>query len=953
VKPNEIVSLIQRRKARQEHRRRSFRQRAGHAGLGCGAVLGMTLAVLAMGLGAAYASLTANLPSLETLPLLLDRQDGLLLQPTRLYDRTGTQVLRTLENPGVTRRFLAQDPTLPDHFSPTLIHVTISALDPNFWSHSGASIAHMGTDDHDTLAQRLVYDLLLSSEAPGLRRELRERLLATQVTQVYGREQVLEWYLNSAYYGHLAYGAEAAAQAYFGKSASELNLAESALLVGVSQTPALNPLDAPDAARTLEKKVLDALVASGAVSKTDAQTALAAPLRFANTGKPVAQPEPALIQRTLDELSETLGESQVERGGLRVITTMDMKVQQAVNCTLKVQLARLSSPTEEAAGAADCEAARLLPTLNSPTTAPDAAWTASAAVIDPSTGQILALAGDTTLQGESTYASARTAGSLLTPWTALTGFTRGMSPASLVWDLPSEEDESSVLANLDGKYHGPVRLRTALANDQTAAVDTVSAAVGNESVWRIEASFGLPTPASGETDADVRLSPVQAAHAFSVLANKGVMSGQAGKNSTTGLHPTSVLRVESLEGRTLLDASQPAQQPVVSEPLAYLTHSILSDETARWTSLGHPNSLEIGRSAGVKLGRSMDGTGVWTVGYTSRWTIAIWLGAAQKDHLTAAVDWRAPAGIWHALMQYVTQNDPVESWALPVGVSEVDVCDPSGLLPTKACPSVVREVFLTGSEPVGTDTLYRELEINRETGKLATVFTPSELVEKQVYLVVPAEAADWARAQGLPVPPADYDTIQPPAASADVNITSPEMFATLRGKVTFQGTAAGNNFAEYRMQVGQGLNPQAWIQVGEDVTQPVSAGKLAEWDTTGLNGLYAVQLLVVQQDNSIETFTTQVLVDNQPPAAKITYPAQENADHFTVHQRITFQAEASDEEQLARVEWWLDGKPVQTLTEAPFVYPWTAQRGKHTIELRVYDAAGNEFRTPTLTLNIK
>ncbi|MEN6409038.1 MAG: Ig-like domain-containing protein, partial [Anaerolineaceae bacterium] len=181
----------------------------------------------------------------------------------------------------------------------------------------------------------------------------------------------------------------------------------------------------------------------------------------------------------------------------------------------------------------------------------------------------------------------------------------------------------------------------------------------------------------------------------------------------------------------------------------------------------------------------------------------------------------------------------------------------------------------------------------------------------------------------------------------------PEMFATLRGKVIFEGTAAGSNFAEYRVQVGQGLNPQAWIQVGEDAVQPVTDGKLAEWDTTGLNGLYAVQLLVVQKDNSVETFTTQVLVDNQPPAAQITYPAKENADHFTINQRITFQAEASDEEHLARVEWWLDGKLVQTLTEAPFVYPWTAQRGNHTIELRAYDAAGNEFRTPALTLNIK
>lgn len=950
MKSNEIVSLIQRRKARQEHHRRSARQRAGRAGLGCGAVLGLMLALLAAALGVTYALLTTDLPSLETLPLLLNRQNGLLLQPTRIYDRTGTKVLRTLENPGVTRHFLALDPTLPDHFSPTLVHVTTSALDPGFWGHNGAAFTRLGSNDHATLAQRLVFDLLLRGEQPGLRRELRERLLAMQVTERFGREQVLEWYLNSAYYGHLAYGAEAAAQAYFGKSAAELNLGESALLVGVSQTPALNPLDAPDAARVREKQTMDALVAAGTVSKADAQAALATPVKFSTTGKPAAQAEPALIQWTLDELDGLLGETHVERGGLRVVTTMDVGVQQALNCTLKVQLARLAGSSTDNTDTADCDAARLLPTLNLPGEV-SAEWTASAVVLDPATGQVLALAGDTTLQSESAYAAARTAGTLLTPWTALTGFTRGMSPASLVWDLPQENGEKT-LANLDGKYHGPVRLRTALANDEMAAIETVSAAVGAENVWRIEASFGLPIPTAGETDADVKMTPLQAAQAFSVLANRGVMSGQPGAGGVTGIRPNAVLRVESLEGRVLLDASQPAQQAVVSEPLAYLVHSVLSDESARWTALGHPNPLEIGRSAGVKLGRSADGGSVWTVGYTPHWTISVWLGAAQNDGMTQ-VDWRASAGIWHALMQYVSQKDPLETWSAPVGVTQVDICDPSGLLPTAACPSVAREVFLNGTEPAGADTLYRALEVNRETGKLATVFTPPELVERRVYLMVPAEAADWARTQGMPVPPNDYDTLQPPPASKDVNITSPGMFDALNGKVSFLGTAAGEHFSEYRIQVGQGLNPQSWMQVGSDHTVPVEDGILVEWDTTGLNGLYAVQLLVVSKDRSVETYTTQVLVDNQAPTAKITYPSKEEANRIAAGKRVTFQANATDEEQLERVEWWLDNEKVQTLLDAPFAYPWTAVRGKHTIELRVFDTAGNETRSEKLVLTVK
>ncbi len=176
----------------------------------------------------------------------------------------------------------------------------------------------------------------------------------------------------------------------------------------------------------------------------------------------------------------------------------------------------------------------------------------------------------------------------------------------------------------------------------------------------------------------------------------------------------------------------------------------------------------------------------------------------------------------------------------------MDVCDPSGLLPTKDCPSIVSEVFLNGNEPVQLDNLYQSFAINRETGYLATVFTPPQLIENKVFMMIPPEAQAWAKTANMPIAPTAYDAIQPSQINPDVNITAPALFAEVNGQVQIKGTAAGADFDRYRVLVGQGIDPQNWIQVGSDSTTPINDNVLATWDTTGLTGLYAVQLQVVR-----------------------------------------------------------------------------------------------------------
>jgi len=372
--------------------------------------------------------------------------------------------------------------------------------------------------------------------------------------------------------------------------------------------------------------------------------------------------------------------------------------------------------------------------------------------------------------------------------------------------------------------------------------------MGIENVTNIESSFGI---ASG---ADVTM--LKLAGAYGVFGTQGVYFGQTVGDDFV---PVSVLKIETADHASLLDWTLPQTKPVLTPALAYLMTNVLSDE-----SLGRLSALEIGRPAGVKVGQTTNGLDAWVVGFTPSHVVVTWTGvhdtSPQVGGQRGVVSPRFPAALWNALIQTASADVPADGWTMPQGVSTVTVCDPSGMLPTKECPNLVSEIFLNGSEPIQADNLFREFDVNRETELLATVFTPPELIEKRVYMIVPESARDWALSAGLEIPPTSYDAIQSPPVKPTANITSPELFAEVSGAVKIMGTASGENFSYYRVQVGKGLNPQTWTQLGSDVISPVENGQLAEWDTTGLSGLYAVQLQVVRSDQIVETAVIQVTV---------------------------------------------------------------------------------------------
>ena len=957
--------LLEHRRRRQVRHQKGLRAAARQTALTFTAVTSLLLAMGLLVFGAGYVMLTKDLPSLETLPLLLEPVDGLMQQPTRFYDRSGKTVLFALENSGVEHDYLSLDPQNPAHFSPKLIQAVIALQEPDFWSSPGFSFTHLAKPEPYSLAESLVNDLLLSKEENGLPRALRMRLLAAQLTAVYGRAQVLEWYLNSAYFGHLAYGADHAARLYLGKPAGELNLAESALLVSLISTPSLNPLDAPRAVLERMEEVLDQLQETGLFDPGDLEEARLAQLDFMEYSAEPADEFFTYAQRQLETL---IDRHQIERGGLKVITTLDASMAQTLTCTIQIQLQRLQG--DPSAGlrsdaASTCDPALLLPTLPAGTSLP-AELLANGMVLDPQSGEILAYAGARTLSDPAEMMIRYQPGSLLTPFVTATAFVRGMSPASLVWDVPySTEDlprgtfpPVGEIENPDGQSHGPQRLRTALANDYLIAFARLVEQVGSQNVGLLAKTLGLPLSDQVEFNASLlasggEVSLPEVAQAYSTFANLGSQSGW--KTPGGVIEPISILGVQDLHGHILYEHQSAESTALLTPALAYLVQDVLSDEAARRPSLGHPNGLEIGRPAGAKIGQVAGNQQVWAVGYTPELLTVVWLGLpeglenqSEETLLTPAM----AAGIWHAVMQYALQGQPVQGWQQPGDIVRRTVCSPSGLLPNSDCPLKVSEIFLLGNEPNAYDTLYRTFSINRETGRLATVFTPLELIEQQTLLVVPPEYQDWAAASGLPLPPSDYDLIQAQNPSAQVAISSPGAYSPVRGKVIIEGTASGEDFDTYRLQIGEGLNPRTWLQIGSDSARPVEKGVLGVWDTQSLNGLYVIRLSVLRSGNRFESHLIQVSVDNTPPQAVVTYPSALQQFGYTTSGEILFLAEAADAMGIERLEWLLDGKTIAESSAEPYYLAWKMTPGEHTLQVKAYDLAGNSGESQEIAFTV-
>ena len=711
-------------------------------------------------------------------------------------------------------------------------------------------------------------------------RQRQTQQLQQQLLTRYSREQLLEWYVNGRYYGQLAFGIEAAAQSYLGKTAVFLTLPEAITLAALPSDPTFDAFAHADQLQPRREAIFNALVASGKLDPTTAQLARTTPVALQ------PQPDhrfniiaPHFVQQVRQELLRHVTPQQLLVGNLRITTTLDPQLQQQAECVSRIQLARLAGqadatlPPDLRAG---CAAAALLPPQNSTSLGHNSQVNGVALVaLDPRTAEVRAMVGsadywDRDVAGAVNLATAvsHKPGTLLQPFIYLTALSQGYSPATMLFDLPPDD---SLLPTAASSYLGPLRLRQALASGLPQPARQALTWVGAEKVVRTARNLGLIslTPADASLDLPQqggRVSLLDLAYSYGVVANNGVMVGQPRPaNDDRLFDPVTILRIEASDG-TVLYEHQPAQREILSTDLAYLLRDMLADRSARCATLGCPNLLELpnNRPAAVKAGETASGSDLWTIGTTPELLVGVWLGNINGQPTVNETGLTAAAPIWHAVTGWALADAPPTQWPRPATLVEQVVCETSGLLPTPACPQVA-ELFIPGTQPVAFDSIYREVAVNRENGRLATVYTPPELIERRLFRVYPEAAAAWARANGEPQPPTEFDTI---VAQGGENgrfaLITPEPFATVSGVVAINGTILSTNFASYRVAIFPGLLPDALTILADNQTDHKTNEPLAVWDTHPLpNGLYTILLTVLNQDGTFSELMRHVTVANE------------------------------------------------------------------------------------------
>jgi membrane peptidoglycan carboxypeptidase len=1011
--------------ALRRHQQRRLEERTGISqllrviGILLLAVLIAISASLAGGVGAmagAYSYFTDDLPEPQQIEAAEEN-----FETTTIYDRTGNHAIAKVIDPtGGERTWVSLD-QLPQH----LIDATIASEDRSFWDNPGfnprgiarafwADIRGQEIQGGSSITQQLIKNIVIkeelryvSPEGPeweDYNRKITEILLSHRITQEYSKEQILEWYLNTNFYGNLAYGIEAAAQVYFGKQAADLSLSEATALVAVPQFPRMNPFDNPEMARMRQGLVLDSMLRDGYITQEEAAEAKEEPWNLAQEQSAerfdMKAPHFAVYVRDQLEQMPEVGPEALYRGGLRVYTTVDLDLQEQAQCAAQAHIRRLSGEDEtsviQEAVANGCEAAQFLPPLRSYQVGRDHdASNSSIVAIRPATGEILAMVGsldywDDTIDGQFNVAvdgPGRQPGSSFKPFTYVTFLSQGHNAAHMFLDVRQAFRQPGgkpyVPENYDRKYHGPQRLRSALARSynipavaalEIAGVDNVirtAHRMGINSLDRGLDYYGLSLTLGG---GEVHL--LDMVYAFTVFANNGRMMGapldeEQAREGYRQLNPVTILRVEDSNGNVLYQYDKPESDAILSPELAYLMNDILSDRQARWAAMGHPNPLELAdeRPAAAKTGTTNDFRDAWTIGYTPQLAVGVWVGNTDNSMMDNLPGLRGAGPIWHAVMEYALQDESAAPFSRPEGLVQKAVCALSGEIPTEHCPTVT-ELFIPGTEPSDKCDIHQTFHVNRETGRLCTVHTPGELCEEKVYEVYPPEAESWIASlsedQRPETPPNQYDTIYGPSRrDAEVAIVSPESYAYVSGIVPIVGNARGGDFNFYRLVFGKGLNPTEWIQIGPDHGEQINHGHLENWDTSQLDGLYSLRLQVVDHSGSLRETTIQVTVDNEAPEVVLNYPQEGSEYELGYHEWVNINAEVKDY-SIDRVEFYeyTGGKngypeglqPFGVRQVAPFNLNWTLNSstrvGHHTFYVIAYDAAGNKAKSNLVTVQV-
>ncbi len=669
----------------------------------------------------------------------------------RIEDRYGRLLYEAIDDESGRQAILplAQIPL-------ALQQATIATEDRNFYENAGVDLAGIvralwinirGGEvlaGGSTITQQVVRMLLLEDESGErtVQRKLRESWLAYRITQKYSKDEILALYLNHSYYGAMAYGVEAAAQTYFAKPASELSLAEAALIAGLPQSPgAYNPFLDAEAAGDRQAVVLGLMLKDGAITQEQHDLALRQPMAYAGTPYPVHAPHFVLmVQQHVDALFSP--EEIKTLGGLTVRSTLDLDWQQRAEAIVGQQLDKLNQPPAGGAGRNVHNAALV--------------------ALEPGSGAIRALVGNRDFFDQENAGAFNMALAPRQPGSAIKPliYAAALSPAVMagkVWTaatmvpdvrtvFPTAEDHPYVPVNFSRHESGPVLLREALGSSlNIPAVATLEHVGLEEELAFVDqmgigglgdpSQYGLSFALGGGS-----VSLLDLTAAYGIFANSGER-----------VAPYFVSQILAADGTIVHSA--PVRQPrlVLDERVAWLISDILSDNQGRTPTFGRNSILRLDRTAAVKTGTTNNFHDNWTVGYTPDLVVGVWVGNANNEPMVNITGISGAGPIWHQATRTFLAGEPDSPFERPAGLLQVEICQLSGLLPGQDCPYRRQEWFLAGTQPLTEDTFFKQVQVDRRTGALAAAGTAPGYLENKLVLDLPPHFIPWAREQGLPL----------------------------------------------------------------------------------------------------------------------------------------------------------------------------------------------------------
>ncbi len=928
-------------------RRRSRRRNSGggHGGRKIAfGLVGILLVLLLTGVGVAGAGVLYGMSQYNEIADDVVPAEELISRfsrgGARVYDREGRLLYEFVDELSGLRR-----PVPLGDIADWMQNATIAVEDPSFYENNGINIRGtvragvenfapflIGGDEFlegsggSSITQQLARNVYMTREEREERsipRKLKEMVIAVELTERYSKEQILEWYLNSISYGGIYTGIEAAAEGYFGKSASDLTLAEASMLAGIPQSPAdynpfsptnLDPvtgrLSPTSMTKARQAEVLELMVRREVITQAQADQAFALPLNFRQRRFDIEAPH-FVLGRIADEITTRFGRQALYSDGLEIITTIDLDLQHIAQDILEEYITDFG------------EQASL--------------YNGAFVAIDPRTGQILTYVGSRDyfrddIEGRNDNAVAlNSPGSTLKPFTFMTAFMQGWGTGAAIIDAPLEIVDyatGQVFAprNPISGFQGPMTAASALGNSLNITAIKAILYAGVPNTINTLKRVGYTTldnplgygPALTTGGGEITL--LDQVIGYGVLAAEGVMHGQeaivtpALDPGERALEPVALLKVTDADGTVLYEFTRPEERQVVAPEYPYLVTSILSDGRNQCITYGacgalalpngYPSAAKTGTSEPFENSREIGET--WTVGYTPELVAGVWAGNADNSPIVGITSTSVSLRAWKDFMVQALEHleAPATQFTRPGGVVEREVCWPSGMLPTEHCPAMNRYSSLYAAEVIPgdpeqlrrlQDSWWQQIAIDTRTGMRAAPLTPSQFVRNEVRLVMPQEEVakwsglyEWAARNGV------SGLIGSPEGEATgpllARIDSPTPDSVVTGVVDIRGRAASDDFVRFTVEWGRGSTPTSWVQIRSSLN-PMTGGVLASWDTLGMaNGEYSLRVRLTDERLGERMYVIPVRVDNggeappddMAPTVTITSPADGSVVSGTV-----------------------------------------------------------------------